>query len=1128
MDEDHFGRVRRAKRRQRSSKRRRRSSRRRKSRKSSNKRFAGLKQMLRPGAVRQSIVIPKLSDQFHGSASLNFNQLVEKTQPSQNFLQSKPNDKMKAITDWYTQIITSQPKAEEEEGVVVSDEKERLRRSVKYAWIIKEYFKYVLNQFAILNQITPTLYQCLKLDNKWSSFEYLYTETNKKSAQEDYKKLILIKIRALRSCIKDFRYHHRTDEDDLNEFGPTIQNITFLLRTMQAIVKESDSGQFRSVEDLCKHIVEKVSDINKATNANFVLPSSCGELLNETEMITTVAAVEENMKIDNNDPKLKYPLVPADRSERREYAWLVGNSTFIPRHRAMLWLAYANHIVGPNKIHVITYKRRKYVLLGECHRALGDIYGMRTTENVITVVNWLRCIFTLMPDMPFDFLTEHGNILNSTEVYTLNKMYEYFDVLNDDKTRYQTNILPNVRLHQWDVRAFDKGLTERLANGESPTLHYVVHGRSKQPRSHRDIKSSWDFDTVENLTGRIDWIPGTRVMGDVKFVKDDHDEYIKDFLDSKVRYAMRDLPREEQEYIREYTSFDGPWYNHLLGVANKTITTEKDGKTPFGQGAGTEWWLRLTDIYSIIRIIRKFPGNESGTVVVYGGHAHTDHYREFFDFLRYNDAPVSNEEEVIDYDCDKNIFTGDKTSTIFNLSPDIRRQIAELKAIMNSPSHTRLFKTLFNYGEKTWNKDDATDENAFSSRPTKNELELIKTIPNIEIKRELLIRWMYIRFKRYRQQYDEALGIAKQEFNEVFTSEELNDIFTNERIHPDYTMTWADIKRKFDSIAPKRTEEQEFEIRHDDLTNNVTYRFSDPVFGIYQYVSDENTVRVDGKPMKLEKNTYISVMSKVGESSYMCEHAGIKFELTRTFIDEHLQRVPTKFVRAARIAKDETYSHFPNKKLKTPNENIEIVGPNDLFWPYNKYGGKTRSHAEYDELILERLYEITDGIEWINTVLARRVNIEYPYDPDPDGIMYVAPDAHFKRAGYLPRSLEEFEETQRDKQWWETNGRSAGEYVSPHVFIRLDSRTTKWPEDNIVKITKEGWYKRYSPDSRGEYREDKTGKWVRVVRYTEDGRNYSRYQPLELDVLRSGEVLHSFSAKFGRSRRKRITPKMSD
>lgn len=659
-------------------------------------------------------------------------------------------DAVDAIRQWYTTILTTSGS----EGTTNANGE--VRRSVIFARVAKKILK------DVLDKIHPNLFNCLKYDNRWSSLDYL----NITDAQI---------LKAKRDAYVDCKITYSHSDDDSDDDLPLFSNeqisiaIDMLIRTVQALIRESDRQMLlphvQTTFQFCEYTKDKIAEINAAIgNILFDTESIIcrDEPATATEIITTKFTRDEN--------KSNFLVITnADRCERRPYAQLVGNSTFIPDSLATLFLAYAKRVVGPSEITKVTYRGRSYVFLGEAHRQLGqvsEIYKGRPVEEkarqVITVVNWIRCVLTLLPDIPIDVLTEgtYKDVMSKATSATLSKMFDYFDVLSDSKTRYKSQILPNVRFHQWDIRRFDEEMSLKV----DTTEFHVPYGRSKQP---------------------------VGMSNEAKDIPRDRASYISDFL-NRLEYVMRDLPAEEQEDIRAYTRTSTEWLRFLQDT-NDT----------------TSWWATLTDMYAVARMIRKFPGNNNGIVLVYGGANHTKNYIQFFDFLQRRSRSVDIRRHMVADPLYNNVYPpydsgirGEELSNLTNelfggFSDEVRIKIHQITVALGDD--VPVLKRLIGFNNTLWNDHSSMKKPRFE-HPDIFDLRDIKLLPDTAMQRDLLVYWMHTRFdvlsKVYGTGRAEYVEIAKKELRSEFSDEHLFVLFPVEPVHPRYTTTWRALLEK--------------------------------------------------------------------------------------------------------------------------------------------------------------------------------------------------------------------------------------------------------------------------------------------------------------------------------------------
>lgn len=756
------------------------------------KRFSSLRKVMRPSKSRRGfgrgggsssvayLSLPPTSSPVVVLQPVEFIQPSSATRPSTSAASSSKTptrsyaapenpEKIRAIKQWYGSVLLRKTLP------TTTTDVDEVRRSVIFARIAKKILKQVVDA------IHPNLFNCLKYDQHWSPLEYL--ENTMKSignTSRDYG-VSALRLRAYRLCLlppgSDYSAKYQIDynpdslsEEKKREYERIVRNIELLVRSVQAAIRESDDRTLHmGPQAFCEYIKTKIGDINDAVGGS-------GPFFK----VGNVGCKEENLSFgdipstkftsDENNGVFATYVTDADRCERRPYAWLFGNSTFMSPALARMYLVMSKYIVGPHYIQFVKYKGRTYVLLGECHESLGKITPeprFADYTQKMTVTNMLRCVFTLLPDKPIDFLVEQNPFVDEHKGHTLGSMFNYFDILNDSRTRYKTRVLPNVRHHMWDIRRFD----ENLSSKTDPTEYQGPYGRSKQPARYASSIEDVAYNESQN-------VPSTQ---------EGREAYIKRFLETNVEYVMRDLPEEERQNILEYTKADSVWRTRLL--SNVALIDDRIG-----------WQVELTDIYAIVRMIRKFPGNENGLVVVYGGSHHTDDYLKFFKFL-HDKHP--EDVEIIDYTPGHKPACKTHTN-VTQLTPNFYSQFGLDTNQLAVPYLTYTQTSLFDYQNKIWQPADEqqlieiTLEDAY-----------VKGI-DVSIRREILIQWMCYHFvDRSRFKKGPTLQSTKEHLLSKFTRDELEQIFPTEQVHPTYTTTWRSVLEKLLN-ANEETQEERF------------------------------------------------------------------------------------------------------------------------------------------------------------------------------------------------------------------------------------------------------------------------------------------------------------------------------
>lgn len=1060
------------------------------------------------------------------------------------------DEKVREIISWYSDVLSK-------EITTTLNSPDEVSRSKKYARVAKKILK------DVLDNVHTNLFNCLKFDRKWSSLEYL-TKDN----------VIKSKIDAYKTC---------TGNTQNSQWW--VKSIDLLLRTVQAAIRESDvrslTDELTSAYTFCEYLKKRIGDVNSAVNTKFESSIECKDSTSDSpavQMVTTKFSTDENRGYFS-----RKHITDADRCERRPYAWLFGNSTFISRTLALMNLAYAEHIVGPHNIHKVLYRGRTYIILGECHRPLGTIApsSRPIDEKIITVTNWIRCILTLMPNIPVDLLTEKAPFSEEKADLrgaTLGKMFDYFDVLNDPRTRYKSRILPNVRFHQWDIRAFDPDLSNKLY----PTILQGPYGRSKQPAS---VEYAAKPHEVTNL--KDNEIPGFKDTDTTT-----HDNYVRHFIDTKVKYAMRDLPKEEQDDILAYTSTDETnkteWFNYLRTGQKGELT---DGPSQ-AQGQDIAWWAKLTDIYSIIRMIRKFPGNNNGIVIVYGGSAHTNHYLQFFDYLKQKHAatqiqkayrrkpknvkfgishPVHIESYMQTDDCRTNnvypVPSASSSSNLLGFTRDLfgfdASLLNEIRAIKGTMDHetTPIFDRALCYRHQLWSSEHI--DNVEKSRPTFADLLKIMSLTDTNVKRELLLHWMYVNIyllrskKKKLDYYKTAIERAKLELGDeqVGGAGAVATMFGEERVHPEYSLTWKNLYDKMMKVTVPPTKDER-------LAQLGKPLFSDDAIGIYNYKNDRDPMEIKdtkGDTFTFEKakrayvNTnyeyvgeYMSVVRMLENGMYRCIISRrsdeplhvLYFDLSKDDITKNFQKVPSIIVRSIRIAQATDGGAFQGHSEVAGHPPVVRLD-DTAWWPSDE---QTKKDTYYEVAQARQTFSFwnnttgsngTSARDTENNYVARKLTSEYPYEPDDNSVLYIAPSNGFQNV-YLPQTREEYENEKIDTKMWDDIA-DPDNYRKKSVFVRLRDDSGWYKKGEVAGIEEEHWRdikKRYRYNGDGTYTDlkngyelDVDGDWVYAKKYKNKTNYYNVGAPVELRALRNGirstDWPAELSSSFGRSVRRK-------
>lgn len=275
---------------------------------------------------------------------------------------------------------------------------------------------------------------------------------------------------------------------------------------------------------------------------------------------------------------------------------LGGNYTWQSRVRASINLSRYTMIFGPNQFAHVRFEGRNYYLFGERHRFYDEL-SFRSVGSA-TVMQFINDIITLKQDEAFDLFVENADFEevapeDDIAVYhamTPTALYWFplhFDVLNDEKCRYDTQILPNCRFHSLDVRrgAAEPVVAEGFATGSIP-----------YPRD-RFIKRTGN-DSIA------------------------HHDKLGEFMDTTFQYEARELPEPLRERLVAFA------HEHYAECVDRAGTLVEDRLTRERRQMAV-----LTDYYALARMFRKFPGNEDGNVIAYAGAWHIMTYMDFFRYI---------------------------------------------------------------------------------------------------------------------------------------------------------------------------------------------------------------------------------------------------------------------------------------------------------------------------------------------------------------------------------------------------------------------------------------------------------------------------------------------------------------